>query len=51
MGVRAGLETDLDRDDETALLVRSLFRHLCLKEYALLLRSEGSSNIESDGIF
>jgi hypothetical protein len=51
MGVRAGLETDLDRHNETALLVRSLFRHLCLKECALLLRSEGPSNIEYDGLF
>jgi hypothetical protein len=51
MGVRAGLETDLDRHNETALLVRSLFRHLSLKDCALLLRSEGPSNIESDGLF
>jgi hypothetical protein len=51
MGVRAGLETDLDRHNETALLVRSLFRHLSSKACALLLRSEGPSNIESDGLF
>ena len=51
MGVRAGLETDLDRHNETALLVRSLFRHLSLKDCALLLRSEGPSNIEPDGLF
>jgi hypothetical protein len=51
MGVRAGLETDLDRHNETALLVRSLFRHISLKDCALLLRSEGPSTIESDGLF
>ena len=51
MGVRAGLETDLDRHNETALLVRSLLQHLSLKDCALLLRSEGPSNIEPDGLF
>jgi hypothetical protein len=39
IGVRAGLEDDLSQYHEMGLLVRSLFKHLAMKDCALLLRS------------
>jgi hypothetical protein len=39
IGVRAGLEDDLSQYHEMGLLVRSLFKHLAVKDCALLLRS------------
>jgi hypothetical protein len=48
IGVRAGLEIDLDQHNEMGLLVRTLFKQLSSKDCALLLRSTNKGPPRSD---
>ena len=41
MGIRAGLESDLDRHQEMSNMVQSLLAYLSLKDCALLIQSDG----------